>query len=1205
MSNERKRLPGSEKLTRPEDINALSKYLGDIKKTQEEHTVLDKDNLEVPGRTTGRIPDIQELPEGKEVLDSVEEQRSLSETRIDLDASRSIELEDSLQTLDAPQDPSLDTKRIDLEDNRELPLETRRENLETLENPELSESRIDLEDNRESNLSEEKVGLDINGEETSLSDFRLDMEREAQEIALQNHIEELENNASEIELTDKIVGLENNTLSQTLSETRIDLEDTTSELTLPTQAELLENVPEVSINIQEGASGEIEAELEETKIELTSDEGKGPVERLDDTRVDLGALEETDLDNTRVDLEGDNEVDLDETRIELEKGKDTELDNTKIDLKAGEEVELEDEVIGMAGKINDPELDQTIIKPGEEAVEVSGLEDKMVDIETSQDIELEDEKLNLHDIPEAPLDNTKIERGGEDKDLDLTDFIDSLDDNREPELEDKRLNIEKKDVAGLYDSVIGGIEKKEVDLEDTRLDIEENKTAKLEDEKLELADVEEVDALYDSALETPQNPDHEGWSKKQLYDSIMMAPEDQKYEKALEMANSLGPWGMKVASLISSVLSNDSVNAETATWFDAELKKILQQMGAMAEFNFDQSGEKAQEINSEGAELNNESSRKNIPERVKDFNEVLENTDDPDFLVHYAQNQGISKPLGIDEDNNGKNDKEEAAEEAFTASDKPNYIYGKWGIGGDNRNSGYRTIPKYQLPSRGLLDALNVSNYIRFGVEELFSLWDPHTKAERVLKPMLVNEALALLIIAREQLEKLTKGNRERLPGDDMGLISDVMSGGVSGAIDNLKDNAMSALQNTFAGVDGVDKKNPLNRPRTKLKSNGGVVTWVKEVTKGFDKGNIRQDAQGDGSMDWKQLGKNLGKNLVDALIGGLGDMNKEREISFADEYLNNNATLLTLMDLCELTKEHGVESLEALKEVLKESPYITTPRRFGTIEEGRYGTMTLDTNAYWEVVIEPFCHTSMNGGYSFLPAIDEINVINKAHFGVTTAYSKWLPIVNFELQKSKLTNKSLGLYDGEIVYPVTSELSNELRMTLVDDQYKSWRTYFQKCADVSVYSSEAHSITYYTGDTTYNRYTDSLDLLKSNTYDKSIRGKHITVVDKTRPLVALYKNITFLIKIYIMTPQYATIRKFNLLCVLKDFEESFSGDIDAGGYDLNLSFSIVGENPPPDRAGAYIKKESKKSLDEILGGKEPDLLNQTPKKKGGIIKLL
>ena len=89
------------------------------------------------------------------------------------------------------------------------------------------------------------------------------------------------------------------------------------------------------------------------------------------------------------------------------------------------------------------------------------------------------------------------------------------------------------------------------------------------------------------------------------------------------------------------------------------------------------------------------------------------------------------------------------------------------------------------------------------------------------------------------------------------------------------------------------------------------------------------------------------------------------------------------------------------------------------------------------------------------------------------------------------------------------------------------------------------------------------------------------------------------------MTPQYATIRKFNLLCVLKDFEETYSGDIDAGGYDLNLSFSIVGENPPLDDAGSIVKAEKKKSLNEILGGKNKDLLNQPPGKKGGIIKLL
>jgi hypothetical protein len=46
------------------------------------------------------------------------------------------------------------------------------------------------------------------------------------------------------------------------------------------------------------------------------------------------------------------------------------------------------------------------------------------------------------------------------------------------------------------------------------------------------------------------------------------------------------------------------------------------------------------------------------------------------------------------------------------------------------------------------------------------------------------------------------------------------------------------------------------------------------------------------------------------------------------------------------------------------------------------------------------------------------------------------------------------------------------------------------------------------------------------------------------------------------MTPQYSTIRRFDLLCVLKDFTEEYSGDVDSGGVDLNVTFSIVGENP-------------------------------------------
>ena len=83
-----------------------------------------------------------------------------------------------------------------------------------------------------------------------------------------------------------------------------------------------------------------------------------------------------------------------------------------------------------------------------------------------------------------------------------------------------------------------------------------------------------------------------------------------------------------------------------------------------------------------------------------------------------------------------------------------------------------------------------------------------------------------------------------------------------------------------------------------------------------------------------------------------------------------------------------------------------------------------------------------------------------------------------------------------------------------------------------------------------------------------------VTVVDKSITCVAFYKNITFRIKIYIMTPQYSTIRKFDLLCVLKDFVEEYSGDIDTGGVDLNVTFSIVGENPDEVSNNSTIKQK-------------------------------
>jgi hypothetical protein len=197
----------------------------------------------------------------------------------------------------------------------------------------------------------------------------------------------------------------------------------------------------------------------------------------------------------------------------------------------------------------------------------------------------------------------------------------------------------------------------------------------------------------------------------------------------------------------------------------------------------------------------------------------------------------------------------------------------------------------------------------------------------------------------------------------------------------------------------------------------------------------------------------------------------------------------------------------------------------------------------YWEVLMEPWVndggivHEAINGGYSFLPSPREINTINQVEHGANTEYNKWIPLSGFELQKSKLTTKSLGLLDGEINYPVTSEYTNEFRMTIVDDQWKSWKHYFQKCADVAVYNSEAHTAEYY---------------FEVNPIP--------TAVDKETMCAAFYKNITFLISVYVMTPQYFTARAFYLLCVLKDFSEDYTGEVDSGGADLNVSFSIVGE---------------------------------------------
>ena len=388
----------------------------------------------------------------------------------------------------------------------------------------------------------------------------------------------------------------------------------------------------------------------------------------------------------------------------------------------------------------------------------------------------------------------------------------------------------------------------------------------------------------------------------------------------------------------------------------------------------------------------------------------------------------------------------------------------------------------------------------------------------------LLETTLKAMFMTRQWAETKLGAWRGRLPGEDNS----------------------NKLQSVGSKVVGKIKSG-INATQSLI--NGQVLSGVKEAVDLFNTSDIKNRPTGMAKdSDGKKIKKaDSGISLNRALFGD--DKNSFTSIG----------TSITLQDLCNEANLKSIDSIDKLKDTLANSPYITTPGKY-IKSLGVKNNMTLDTNAYWEVIIEPFCKKDINGGWSFLPSIHEINAENSIIHGVATYYDKWIPLSNVELQKSKLTSKTLGLYDGEISYPVSVEYTNELRMTVIDDQYKSWRRYFQRCADVSVYSSEAHNERWY---------NDRSGAKKPSSGIIDNRKKWFfarpTAIDKTKFCIAYYKNITFRIRLYFMTPQYSTIKKFDLLGVMKDFSEEYYGDIDAGSQDLNISFSIVGENPDDD----------------------------------------
>ena len=1147
------KIPGCDQLTRPEEIKALSKYLKNIRTTQENYTSLGKNNLEIPGITTGKLPKIDNLEDHIDTL-KVTNSIELVNGSVSLDGNfkEVNNLENFKDNLLDDRDISLDNHEEYLIDDRKISLEHIKEKLNVVDKNKLSSQKIKLINNKEIHkLENTKENLDIEENIDSLENFsdKITLSDKNDIKELNEHVEKLVNTEQNIvnSLEKEKIYINNSNEITNLSNFKDSIEVQENKIIeLPNKKESLKNIKNQVVNNISSYKEEIPNELKESNSLNTSNEKLRTPEELNSIyseKIKLeGEVKDSNLSNYKEDFVGTiNEPSLNDTKINLEgEIKDQSLNNTRLNIIDDRDPTLSDYKEGFVGNINEPYLDNT-----------------KINIEDSRKNSLSDYKENfvgtineptlsnyiedfIGDIKEQPLGDTKVDIEGEIKDSSLDDTRINIEDNRETTLTD------------YIEDLIGIIN--EPSLEDTtiiNIPDSDNNAPRTEGSYNYIP--EDNAALYEESIERPDS-DNNAPRQNADYNYI---PEDNAalYEESIERPEtSIGP--RQDRRLYKPLTEEELENYETIDEVNGEYKENIPEtsIGPRVDKKLykpltEEELENYETINEVNGEYKESLIRSTTPILGKDSEGKDIKQEDYNYLDEQSTKNIIE----------GKGNRERINLEV----DKNSNLYGD-----DIKED----MPSYKLPEFNI-DSLNLNNYIRWAAEKTVGQL-PGGKG----RDLLMDETIAALVIAREKLEKISKSNRDRLPGDDM-------------ALDNLGNRLGDAISSNFGKE--IDTKNPINRPETGDSNNIG--SWGEETrTTGWTSGNNRYSSsmpeignsvespfgmkefnlhrkisgaksnQSESSSFWKKVGETAKDTL-------LGTGSSEKDYSFRTNYLSGNGIRMTLEDLCNMSPENSnLDSVENLMKLLKASPFITTTSKFTSDPQYGYRSQTLDTNAYWELTLEPYVGVE-NGNISYLPGIHEINAINIAQHGVNTTYNRWIPYTSFDLQKSKMTSKTLSLYDGEISYPISMEFTNEFRLNIADDQYKSWRTYFERCAQVAIYNSEGHDENYYKNGGS----GDSLE---------------ITAIDTSNVCIAMYKNICFRCRIYVMTSQYSTIRKFDLLLVLKDFSEEYTGDIDGGAGDLTVSFSIVGENPANVPMKSNIinppeKKDSGKDYSSIIEG--------------------
>ena len=1175
------KVPGScEQFTKPEEISALGKYLRKLRTTYEENTSLEKDKIGVIG-FNGQLKNDVPLSDKVEKIES-NENVVLSNSVIEVGGGeKKVDLSKDISKIEDVRESELSKTVEKIDDTRETPLSTEVDTIKDNRENELSRDVEKIQDTREQSLSKEVEKInDLRENELSKTVETISDERVQ---TLSNLVEKIGDGSKEPVLSQEVekvlnIGTTENALSKNLerilggkrkSVTTLSKHVSKVEKNYHKEAELSEVVSKIDRVEDDLQLGKEVSMIKDDKEYKLSDEV---------TKIE-GIRDQAELSKTRAEIDDDRDIQLAKKKSKLEGEKKKEqlskklskIEKTEADPSLSRDVsriegnkknqQLSKKLSRVEGKKQAPNLGSDVSKiEGDKkepilSKEISRVSDNSSDPGLSKEVsKISDNRNNNLSKTVSKIEGDKIETpnlssdvskvGGDFKEPGLSKSISKVEkEDHEYPLSNKISRIENTDKAPQLSKKVSKIDdKRDYPLSDIISKINDARDNQLSTEVSKIEDSREdlglskivgkviSDAATDQHIQF--NPDSDN-----LYDSVL-AVSDNQGGNTDELSTKVA----KVERTKKDPELSDKRSDLNIDNSDLELSKTVSKVEVE-----DKEVELSKTVSKPGNEDIEVDVLINKIRDYKDLNNYYQN------LLHFLQDKSINKGWAA---------KISSLMSTYLSGNKisPESIKKfEAALYREAMMSSPVIRPHTKLPSFNI-NSVNANNYLRFTAERILGRGWGKGLGQKA-RAVLLDETLSILVQTRIDGERALKSNRDRLPGKP-DIRKDTIKGGLKGAI----QEGFKRVKDTATGLihgESVEKKYPINRPKDKEEqkeadARGEYQSWTKANSKGE-------------SIKGMSI-KSIANKLLEAAKGNVDT--SPSNYQFNQNYLGNGAFQgmnTTLEDLCNVSDVGEIKTVQDLFDIFEKSPYITTAGKVVGGKNNPLKVMTLDTNSFWEIIFEPFVGLSENGGKSFLPPIEEINLWNKLDHGVMTAYNRWLPIVAFEMQKSKLTTKTAGLYDGEISFPTSIEFSNEFRLTIADDQYKSFRTYFERCMEVSVFNSEAHDFLDY-GQDGFNNYVGYL-----KPYNK------ITSVDKRFTCIAPYKNVAFRCAVYCMTPQRSTINKYELLLTLKDFIEERSGEIDSGGNDLTVAFSIVGENP--DHGGAVtLEPEKLTSIPEKLG---------------------